>query len=207
MVFCFDYQIESAIPSLAKPMMSLDATEDAIVGTLKQSLVYPISFGEAAIIYLGRDLCSFHESLFSQFCFFLHRGNWKIFVLSAQVLKTCSKRWKERWNNFLLIGHHCVSWYWNAKLIWLLLDTCFRMTYCQSWWRLQVHMKICSGKRYQSMITSVKIFLKTLKFKNSCWGKFRCTFFDHSCSSTLLFIMVFYPFLITNECKVIVINI
>ncbi|KAF3585059.1 hypothetical protein F2Q69_00026766 [Brassica cretica] len=30
--------IESAIPSLAKPMMSLDATEDAIVGTLKQSL-------------------------------------------------------------------------------------------------------------------------------------------------------------------------
>ncbi|KAL5761123.1 hypothetical protein ACOSQ2_019961 [Xanthoceras sorbifolium] len=30
--------IESALPSLAKPIMSLDATEDAIVGTLKQSL-------------------------------------------------------------------------------------------------------------------------------------------------------------------------
>ncbi|XP_010497154.1 PREDICTED: programmed cell death 6-interacting protein-like [Camelina sativa] len=30
--------IESAIPTLARPIMSLDATEDAIVGTLKQSL-------------------------------------------------------------------------------------------------------------------------------------------------------------------------
>lgn len=33
------FQIESALPTLAKPIMSLDATEDAIVGTLKQSLV------------------------------------------------------------------------------------------------------------------------------------------------------------------------
>nr|AAN12917.1 At1g15130/F9L1_7 [Arabidopsis thaliana]AAO64756.1 At1g15130/F9L1_7 [Arabidopsis thaliana] len=30
--------IESAVPTLARPIMSLDATEDAIVGTLKQSL-------------------------------------------------------------------------------------------------------------------------------------------------------------------------
>ncbi|KAL1203573.1 Vacuolar-sorting protein BRO1 [Cardamine amara subsp. amara] len=30
--------IESAVPTLAKPIMSLDATEDAVVGTLKQSL-------------------------------------------------------------------------------------------------------------------------------------------------------------------------
>ncbi|PWA91962.1 BRO1 domain, ALIX V-shaped domain protein [Artemisia annua] len=30
--------IESALPTLAKPMMSLDANEDAVVGTLKQSL-------------------------------------------------------------------------------------------------------------------------------------------------------------------------
>ncbi|GJT53496.1 vacuolar-sorting protein BRO1-like protein [Tanacetum coccineum] len=31
--------IESALPTLAKPMMSLDVNEDAVVGTLKQSLV------------------------------------------------------------------------------------------------------------------------------------------------------------------------
>lgn len=33
------YQIESALPTLARPIMSLDANEDAIVGALKQSLV------------------------------------------------------------------------------------------------------------------------------------------------------------------------
>ena len=33
------YQIESALPNLARPIMSLDANEDAIVGALKQSLV------------------------------------------------------------------------------------------------------------------------------------------------------------------------
>ncbi|MFS7911755.1 hypothetical protein Hanom_Chr02g00121861 [Helianthus anomalus] len=32
------YQIESALPTLSKPIMSLDANEDAIPGTLKQSL-------------------------------------------------------------------------------------------------------------------------------------------------------------------------
>lgn len=49
--------------------MSLDATEDAIVGTLKQSLVFPISFGSREyILWEGFGLC-FHESLFSQFCF------------------------------------------------------------------------------------------------------------------------------------------
>ncbi|KAF3969480.1 hypothetical protein CMV_006723 [Castanea mollissima] len=31
-------QIESALPSLARPIMSLDANEDAVVGALKQSL-------------------------------------------------------------------------------------------------------------------------------------------------------------------------
>lgn len=55
MVFYFDHQIEAAVPTLARPMMSLDATEDAIVGNLKQSLVFPISFGSC--IY-------FHESVF-----------------------------------------------------------------------------------------------------------------------------------------------
>lgn len=32
-------QIESALPTLARPIMSLDANEDAVVGGLKQSLV------------------------------------------------------------------------------------------------------------------------------------------------------------------------
>lgn len=38
-VNCALYQIESALPTLARPIMSLDANEDAIVGALKQSLV------------------------------------------------------------------------------------------------------------------------------------------------------------------------
>ena len=32
-------QIESALPSISRPIMSLDGNEDAIVGALKQSLV------------------------------------------------------------------------------------------------------------------------------------------------------------------------
>jgi hypothetical protein len=39
----FLYQIESALPTLARPIMSLDANEDAVVGALKQSLVKPFS--------------------------------------------------------------------------------------------------------------------------------------------------------------------
>lgn len=35
----FAFQIESALPTLARPIMSLDANEDAILGALKQSLV------------------------------------------------------------------------------------------------------------------------------------------------------------------------
>lgn len=35
----FLFQIEAALPTLARPIMSLDANEDAIVGALKQSLV------------------------------------------------------------------------------------------------------------------------------------------------------------------------
>lgn len=34
------HQIESALPTLSRPIMSLDANEDAIVGALKQSLVF-----------------------------------------------------------------------------------------------------------------------------------------------------------------------
>jgi programmed cell death 6-interacting protein len=37
-LFCF-HQIESALPTLASLIMSLDANKDAIVGALKQSLV------------------------------------------------------------------------------------------------------------------------------------------------------------------------
>jgi programmed cell death 6-interacting protein len=37
-LFCF-HQIESALPTLASLIMSLDANEDAIVGALKQSLI------------------------------------------------------------------------------------------------------------------------------------------------------------------------
>lgn len=32
-------QIESALPNLSRPIMSLDGNEDAILGALKQSLV------------------------------------------------------------------------------------------------------------------------------------------------------------------------
>ncbi len=37
-------QIESALPSISRPIMSLDGNEDAIVGALKQSLVIYIVF-------------------------------------------------------------------------------------------------------------------------------------------------------------------
>lgn len=37
--FCILFQIESAMPTLGRPIMSLDANEDAILGALKQSLV------------------------------------------------------------------------------------------------------------------------------------------------------------------------
>ena len=37
--FPFYIQIESALPALGKPIMSLNGEEDAIVGALKQSLV------------------------------------------------------------------------------------------------------------------------------------------------------------------------
>lgn len=42
-VVAFLSQVESALPTLARPIMSLDANEDAILGTLKQSLV-PYSY-------------------------------------------------------------------------------------------------------------------------------------------------------------------
>jgi len=45
--------------------MSLDATEDAIVGTLKQSLVISITFGSCECVF-GK---CFHEPLFSLFFF------------------------------------------------------------------------------------------------------------------------------------------
>lgn len=108
MVFCSDYQIESAIPSLAKPIMSLDATEDAIVGTLKQSLVNPISFG-AAIIYFGRDLDSAFTNHYSHnFVSFLQR---QLENLGAQRagLEDMLKEMKRKVKTFLLIGHQCVS--------------------------------------------------------------------------------------------------
>lgn len=40
----FACQIESALPTLARPIMSLDANEDAILGALKLSLVNFFSF-------------------------------------------------------------------------------------------------------------------------------------------------------------------
>lgn len=56
-------QVESALPTLARPIMSLDANEDAIVGALKQSLV-PYSY-----------------VLFHSFCFPLLVLNYFILVL------------------------------------------------------------------------------------------------------------------------------
>ncbi|KAL3582549.1 hypothetical protein D5086_016881 [Populus alba] len=43
-LFC-SHQIESALPTLARSIMPLDANEDAIMGALKQSLVLVILSG------------------------------------------------------------------------------------------------------------------------------------------------------------------
>lgn len=56
MVFGFYHQIESAVPTLARPIMSLDATEDAIVGTLKQSLVFFSLFWNLQLYTFRKDL-------------------------------------------------------------------------------------------------------------------------------------------------------
>ncbi|GAB2226641.1 hypothetical protein Drorol1_Dr00022456 [Drosera rotundifolia] len=50
------HPIEAALPSLAKPIMSLDANEDAIVGALKQSLVILRSSFCCQLRILGRQL-------------------------------------------------------------------------------------------------------------------------------------------------------
>lgn len=65
-------QIESALPTLARPIMSLDANEDAIVGALKQSLVILLlHLPSVFVIFIHSFYCTCLLFLLSSFIHFI----------------------------------------------------------------------------------------------------------------------------------------